>query len=124
MRPLALYRDGAGTSAIRRLAARVRRVDRLVRVAYADKCGRPPILPDAFPEGKWLLESTRKLDIESKAPRPLMLGRHLMEIGAKPGRQFGEILDEAYEAQLDGTFSDVDGGLEFLRQKLSESAAK
>jgi tRNA nucleotidyltransferase (CCA-adding enzyme) len=53
-----------------------------------------------------------------------MLGRHLMEIGAKPGRQFGEILDEAYEAQLDGTFSDVDGGLEFLRQKLSESAAK
>ncbi len=124
MRPLALYRDGAGPSAIRRLAARVQRVDRLVRVAYADKCGRPPIPPDDFPEGKWLLESTRKLDIEAKAPRPLMLGRHLMELGAKPGRQFGEILDEAYEAQLDGTFTDVDGGLEFLRQKLNDLTAK
>ncbi len=124
MRPLALYRDGAGPSAIRRLAARVQRIDRLVRVAYADKCGRPPIPLDDFPEGEWLLESTRKLEIEAKAPRPLMLGRHLMELGAKPGRQFGEILDEAYEAQLDGTFTDVDGGLKFLRQKLSDLAAK
>lgn len=124
MRPLALYRDRAGPSAIRRLAARVRRVDRLVRVAYADKCGRPPIPPDDFPEGKWLLETTRQLDIEANAPRPLMLGRHLMELGAKPGRHFGEILDQAYEAQLDGTFTDEQGGIQFLQQKLKDASPK
>jgi tRNA nucleotidyltransferase (CCA-adding enzyme) len=124
MRPLALYRDGAGASAIRRLAARVQRVDRLVRVAYADKCGRPPILPDDFPEGKWLLEATRKLDIQAKAPRPLMLGRHLLELGAPAGPRFGKILDDAYEAQLDGTFIDVAGGMEFLRCRLKDSASK
>lgn len=123
MRPLSLYRDRAGPSAIRRLAARVLRVDRLVRVACADKCGRPPIPLDDFPEGKWLLESTRQLDIEAKAPRPLMLGRHLVELGAQPGRRFGEILDQAYEAQLDGAFTDEAGGLAFLRQKLKDLAA-
>ena len=117
MRPLALYRDRAGPSAIRRLAARVRRVDRLVRVAYADKCGRPPIPPDDFPEGAWLLEATRQLDIQAQAPQPLMQGRHLIELGAKPGRHFGELLDQAYEAQIDGAFSDEKGGLSFLRQK-------
>lgn len=124
MRPLALYRDRAGLSAIRRLAARVRRIDRLVRVAYADKCGRPPIPPDDFPEGKWLLEATRKLDIESQAPKPLMQGRHLLDLGAQPGPSFGEILNQAYEAQLDGTFDDEKNGISFLRQKLSDLGAK
>lgn len=123
MRPLALYRDGAGTSAIRRLAARVQRIDRLLRVAYADKCGRPPIEVDEFPEGTWLLEQTRQLDIEANAPRPLMLGRHLLELGIKPGPDFGTLLDHAYEAQLDGAFEDIESGYKYL-QKLIKGSLK
>ncbi|TVP76346.1 MAG: HD domain-containing protein, partial [Puniceicoccaceae bacterium] len=49
MRPLALYRDGAGDSAIRRLAARVKRSARLVRGAHAYKNGRPPLPADDYP---------------------------------------------------------------------------
>ena len=123
MRPLALYRDGAGTSAIRRLAARVQRIDRLLRVAYADKCGRPPIEVDEFPEGTWLLEQTRQLDIEANAPRPLMLGRHLLELGIQPGPDFGTLLDHAYEAQLDGAFEDIESGYKYL-QKLIKGSLK
>ena len=115
MRPLALYRDQAGSSAIRRLAARVQRIDRLVRVAYADKCGRPPIPPDDFPEGDWLLRQTRQLDIEANAPQPLLLGRHLLKLGINPGPHFGQLLDKAYEAQLDGQFNDLADGLIFLK---------
>jgi tRNA nucleotidyltransferase (CCA-adding enzyme) len=112
---LALYRDQAGSSAIRRLAARVQRIDRLVRVAYADKCGRPPIPPDDFPEGEWLLEQTRRLDIEANAPRPLLLGRHLLDLGITPGPLFRQLLDQAYEAQLEGLFNDLENGQLFLK---------
>ncbi|MGB1127655.1 MAG: CCA tRNA nucleotidyltransferase [Opitutales bacterium] len=120
MRPLALYRDGAGDSAIRRLAARVERVDRLVRVAHADKNGRPPIPPDDFPEGKWLLERAAALAIKDNAPKPILLGRHLIELGIHPGPSFGRILDCAYEAQLDGAFDNEDKGRDYLKRLVSE----
>lgn len=116
MRPLALYRDGAGDSAIRRLAARVKRVDRLTRVAHADKSGRPPIEMDDFPEGEWLLNKAAELAVQDNAPSPILLGRHLIAIGVKPGQHFGKILDQCYEAQLDGVFSNVEDGLEYLRK--------
>lgn len=120
MRPLALYRDGAGDSAVRRLAARVKRVDRLVRVAHADKNGRPPIRPDGFPEGEWLLQKTKELAVEDNAPKPILLGRHLVELDIKPGPRFGKILDRAYEDQLDGAFNTEDEGRGYLRKLLKK----
>lgn len=116
MRPLALFRDGAGDSAIRRLAARVKRLDRLTRVAYADKCGRPPIEVEDFPEGVWLLSRAGELAIKDNAPKPILLGRHLVDLGIKPGKHFGEILDRCYEAQLDGAFDDTVSGIAYLRE--------
>jgi hypothetical protein len=47
-----------------------------------------------------------------------------MDLGAEPGRHFGEILDQAYEAQLDGTFTDEQGGIQFLQQKLKDASPK
>lgn len=126
MRPLALYREGAGDSAIRRLAARVKRVDRLTRVAHADKNGRPPIQPDSFPEGDWLLNKAEQLAIQDNAPKPILQGRHLIELNLVPGPYFGEILDRAYEAQLDGSFNNEMSGRDYLkklvtRQSISDS---
>ena len=120
MRPLALYREGAGDSAIRRLAARVKRLDRLTRVAHADKHGRPPIPPDEFPEGAWLLERAAALAIQDNAPKPIFLGRHLIELGLKPGPHFRNILDRAYEAQLDGTFDNKEDGRDYLKKLVTE----
>lgn len=120
MRPLALYRDGAGDSAIRRLAARVKRIDRLVRVAHADKNGRPPIEADDYPEGKWLLDKTAELSIQDNAPKPILLGRHLVDLGIQPGPHFGKILDRAYEAQLDGAFTDEPTGRDYLKKLVTE----
>ncbi len=123
MRPLALYRDGAGDSAVRRLAARVKRVDRLTRVAYADKCGRPPIEVDSNPEGEWLLAKAKALEIQDNAPKPILLGRHLLELGAKPGPTFSRMLDDAYEAQLDGKFHDEASGRAYLRKAYQNHSA-
>ena len=47
----------AGASAVRRLARRVGRLDRLLRVARADRDGRPPSPRDDFPAAQWLVRT-------------------------------------------------------------------
>jgi tRNA nucleotidyltransferase (CCA-adding enzyme) len=118
LRPRALFDANASDSAVRRLAKQVQRIDRLVRVARADHAGRPPKPFDGFPAGSWLLERARRLEVEDQAPTPLVTGRHLLELGMLPGPHLGEVLDDCYEAQLDGLFTTLDGGLVFARTKL------
>ncbi len=113
LRPYEMYRDNVGDSAIRRLATQVNlRV--LVRVARHDSAGRPPLPFDGFPAGEWLMQRARALEIADQAPRPIVMGRHLIERGLTPGPEFKSILDRCFEAQLDGVFSDLEGGLSFL----------
>jgi len=121
LRPIMLYKEQASASAVRRLANRVERIDRLVRVCRADHGGRPPLPPD-FPAGDWLLEAAAALHLQNEGPRPLVLGRHLIELGMKPGISFGPVLDACFEAQLEGTFSDLEEGLIFLQKHLLSSS--
>ena len=90
-----------------------------MRVARADHAGRPPKAFDGFPAGTWLLERARRLKIEDQAPTPLVMGRHLLELGVQPGPDMGRLLDECYEAQLDGLFSTLDEGLTYANNKLA-----
>lgn len=117
LRPRALYDAKASDSAVRRLARQVVRIDRLVRVARADHAGRPPKLFDGFPAGEWLLERARRLHIEDHAPAPIVMGRHLVEMGVQPGPEMGQLLEACYEAQLDGVFSSLGEGLTFARER-------
>lgn len=123
MMPLALWRDKAGAAAIRRLARRVGRIDRLVRVDDADRRGRPPQDPGESPQGAWLLARAEELRVMDGAPRRLVLGRHLIALGYKPGPEFTAVLDEAYEAQLDGVFHDESSGLAWLKERMAKSGA-
>ena len=119
LRPRTLHDANASDSAVRRLARQVRRIDRLVRVARADHAGRPPKPFDGFPAGIWLLERARRLEVEDQAPTPIVMGRHLLELGVQPGLDMGRLLDECYEAQLDGLFSTLDEGLTYANNKLA-----
>lgn len=123
MMPLALWRDRAGAAAIRRLARRVGRVDRLVRVDDADRRGRPPLDPGDSPQGAWLLARAEELRVLDGAPKPLALGRHLIARGFKPGPLFTVVLAEAYEAQLDGAFDDEAGAVRWLEGRLARESA-
>lgn len=49
--------------------------------------------------------------IAEDKPVPILMGRHLIELGMSPGKHFKEILDRAYEMQLDGDIYDVDSAL-------------
>ena len=118
MRPSTLFKANASDAAIRRLAARVGRIDRLVRVARADVLGRPPLKTNDFPAGDWLLEGARRLDIENHPPEPLVQGRHLKALGQHPGPNFGAILQKCYEAQLEGKFTTVEAGVGYAEKIL------
>lgn len=118
LRPRQLYDAKASDSAVRRLAKQVGRIDRLVRVARADHLGRPPKPDDGFPAGAWLLDKAKALRVESQAPLPIVMGRHLLALGIQPGPDMGTLLDECYEAQLDGLFTTLDDGLTYLRNLL------
>ena len=119
LRPMELYKVKAGDAAIRRLATQVN-VRQLVRVARHDDAGRPPRPVDDFPSGTWLIERAELLAAADAAPRPLILGRHLIELGLPPGRRFKPILDQCFEAQLDGSFTDLEGGLAFLKKLVAD----
>jgi tRNA nucleotidyltransferase (CCA-adding enzyme) len=112
LRPMEFFKSNAGDSAIRRLANKVKRIDRLVRVASADEQGRPPKSHD-LTAVNWLLSRASALKVKDSAPAPLVLGRHLIKIGLKPGNYFGEILSQCYEAQLEGSFFDLEGGRKY-----------
>lgn len=114
MRPSQFFASGAGDAAIRRLSRKVGRIDRLVRVTQADAGGRPPLPGDA-PEAPWLLRRAEELAVADAAPKPIIQGRHLIALGHEPGEWFGEVLEELYEAQLEGDVTDETSGLARLR---------
>jgi tRNA nucleotidyltransferase (CCA-adding enzyme) len=113
--PFHLFRDRASDAAVRRLAKRVGRIDRLVRVASADMRGRPPLEVGRFEAGEWLLERARALAVERSKAQPLVQGRDLIELGLAPGPAFGPLLEACYEAQLDGKISSRDEGLAYAQ---------
>ena len=121
LKPMMLYKAGAKPPAVRRLARRVGRIDRLIRVCRADHGGRPPLPFDGFPAGVWLAEQAAALKLEAEAPKPILQGRHLIALGRRPGPDFGSVLQACFEAQLDGEFEDVEGGLRMARRILGLS---
>ncbi len=99
-------RDEVGDGAFRRLARKCE-PDLLYRVARADSLGRnAEWVPrekwyDAAAQ-EWFIQRVRELSVESEAPAPILLGRHLLEMGLPPGARMGEITRAVYELQLDG----------------------
>lgn len=123
MRPSALYNAKASSSAIRRLANKVGRIDRLIRVVSADMGGSPPKDKSVFLVGlKWFEEQADFLNVVDSAPKPIVLGRHLIDLGHTPGPKFKGILNHCFEAQLDGQFDTLEDGLVYLKSYLKKSS--
>jgi len=114
-----------GDGAFRRLARKVE-TDLLYRVAKADSLGRnPKWVPkekhfDAAAQ-EWFIEKARSLQVEKKAPEPILMGRHLIELGLKPGPGFKQILDAVYELQLDGTVGDLCEAINSAKELIATS---
>lgn len=102
--------------AVRRLARRLapETVEHLCVVMTADAMGRPPRPPEIPATVRALRQVAMDLQLANEAPKPILLGRHLLALGFEPGREIGRWTDAAFEAQLDGKFSDVEGAYAWL----------
>jgi tRNA nucleotidyltransferase (CCA-adding enzyme) len=123
--PGMFYKNPPGNGAFRRLARKVE-PDLLYRVAKADALGRNP---DWIPKEKWFkaeaqewfIQKVRELNIETKAPEPILMGRHLIELGLKPSKQFGEITKAVYELQLDGKITNLAEAIEAAKKLIGNN---
>ena len=106
LKPGLFYRDKdrIHDSAFRRLALRCE-LDLLYRVAKADTLGRRAegAREPSSEAQEWFLERASTLKVTYEPVPPLLMGRHLLEMGLKPGPRVGEITQEVYQLQLDGT---------------------
>jgi len=120
LRPMAFFktRDTVTDGAFRRLAQKVD-LELLARFARSDCHGRTGTFDCSGID--WFLERARSLGVEHKPPTPILLGRHLIELGVSPGREMGDILRAIYELQLDGIVATLDDArlraADFLQKK-------
>lgn len=108
-----------GPNAVRRLARRLEpaSLEELCVVLWADHFGRPPLISTEMAHRiEELAEAARQLQVERQAPPRLLMGRHLVALGWSPGPTFRAVLDQAYEAQLDGQFFDLAGAHRWLQE--------
>ena len=106
-------KDKVGDGAFRRLAQKVD-LELLARLAKSDCLGREPGVFNCEAMD-WFLERAKSLGVEHKGPQAILLGRHLIELGMKPGPRIGEILKVVFEQQLDGQVTTLDEAIALAR---------
>ncbi len=55
-----------------------------------------------FEAANWFEANLKRLDVFAGPPAPLLLGRHLLEMGMTPGPHIGKIVERVYFLQLSG----------------------
>ena len=68
---------------------------------------------DGFPEKLW--QAAADLDLLDAAPQPFLMGKMLMEMGFKPGKQMGEIIKQSFELQLDGKIKNAEDAIAWAK---------
>lgn len=101
---------------VNRLAHRLGKatIDELLLVILADMNGRPPLEGGIPPICEDIVKMAEECKVLAEKPKPILMGRHLIEMGYKPGPAFGRVLDLAYEAQLDDKFTSLEGAMRWM----------
>jgi len=104
-----LQRDTLTDGAIRRLAGRLApaTIGELVLTAHADHTGRGENGPKDFPAGDWLMKKAEELQVDKEPVKPILMGRHLMDMGMKPSPMIGDVLRKVFDMQVDGKVHDL-----------------
>ncbi len=119
LKPGMLYkvRDTLTDGAFRRLAQKAN-LELLARLAKSDCLGRTGDFDCTAMD--WFLERARALGVDRSPPKPLLLGRHLLDLGMQPGPDMGALLKQVYEKQLDGEIKTTEDGIALASQMMKQ----
>ena len=70
-----------------------------------------------FPEKLW--QAASNLDLLNAAPQPFLMGKMLMEMGFKPGKEMGEMIKQSFELQLDGKIQNAEEAIAWAQSHLA-----
>jgi tRNA nucleotidyltransferase (CCA-adding enzyme) len=70
-----------------------------------------------FAEKLW--NAASELNLMDAAPQPYLMGKMLMDMGVKPGKQMGEIIKKSFELQLDGKINNAEEAIAWAKSCLS-----
>jgi tRNA nucleotidyltransferase (CCA-adding enzyme) len=120
LKPSAFHRASTPVSdgAFRRLALKVD-LELLARFAQADCHGRGGTFDCSAMD--WFVTRARSLGVEHAPPSPILLGRHLLELGVEPGPRMGIVLKAVYERQLDGDVKTLEAAIAVAREILGDA---
>jgi tRNA nucleotidyltransferase (CCA-adding enzyme) len=112
-------REAQPAAEIRRLALRVRLKPLLQLAQVRHLAERAPAAGAESPAVAWLRGEAARLGVLEQPPEPLLKGRHLLELGFRQGPEMGEVLQRAFERQLEGEFTTLDEALQWLRRTVT-----
>jgi len=114
-----LYKGGAKAPAIRRLATKVnlQELELLARADYFGRVSRDK--KSYFEAGEWILKRAKELNVLTSPLKPILQGKDLIALGLKPSPKFKEILNSAYQAQLDGKFTTKDEAIIYFKSYIA-----
>ena len=106
-------------SAIRKLAGRVHpgTIKQLAILATADKRGTG-LITGNYDRAENVLKKAEELAVQDSKPKPLIMGRDLLEVGFRPGIKVGEVLEKVKELQLEGEITTPEEARDFVRVEL------
>ena len=104
---------------LRRLAVKL---DGLKLLCLLVKCTPGEFFADSaegenFAEKLW--NAASELNLMDAAPQPYLMGKMLMDMGVKPGKQMGEIIKMSFELQLDGKINNAEEAIAWAKSCLS-----
>ncbi len=103
--PFQLYLQNSSQKAVKRLSTKVN-IEQLCKVALADCLGRT--IPDKQKCHKaieWLKNEANQLNISTQSLQPLIQGKDLIALGFRPSKLFKEILNFAFDVQIEQDLS-------------------
>lgn len=112
------FTDGGTISGIRRLAKAVEpsNIRMLSLLIEADHSGRPP-LPKGMPQGALnMLRLAESNQVVERSQKPLLQGKHLLELGLTPSPEFGRIIREVFEMQQEAEVNNLSDAIEAAKK--------
>ncbi len=117
MRPFDL-KNNLTRRSVRRLAAEID-IPELLKLHKADVLGRKNQGRLDLSYIKQILEIYNQI---KEQVDPIIKGRHLLDLGLEAGPKIGQVLDEIYQAQLQGEFLDLGSGIEYTKEYLQRNS--